>query len=237
LVEGAEAPQKGRRVMRRIIVAAAVLAFLALTSAGSALSSDVTVYITRTGSCYHTAECSCLRSSAMPLSLTDAVERGYRPCKVCKPPAPDAPIGAATAPAETVEVPVVRVVDGDTIKVRYRGKLESVRLVGIDTPEITRGKNEPFGKPAGAFLEALLADRTVLLEFDVERRDRYGRLLAYVWAQGDGDPAPVFVNAQLARWGYAQLLTIPPNVKYVERLRNAVGAAKAARANLWRDIQ
>ncbi len=68
--------------MRRIIVAAAVLAVLALTSAGSALSSDVTVYITRTGSCYHAAECSCLHSSAIPLALTDATERGYRPCKL-----------------------------------------------------------------------------------------------------------------------------------------------------------
>ena len=223
--------------MRRIIVVAAVLLLLAFASAGSALSSDVTVYITRTGSCYHTAECSCLHSSAIPLTLTDAVERGYRPCKLCKPLEMDAPVAATISPPETIEVPVVRVVDGDTIKVRYDGKLESVRLIGIDTPEITRGKNEPFGKPAGAFLEALLADRTVLIEFDVERRDRYGRLLAYVWAQGDRDPAPILVNAQLARWGYAQLLTIPPNVRYVERLRNAVGAAKAARANLWRDIQ
>ncbi len=222
--------------MRRIIVAAAVLALLALTSAGSALSSNVTVYITRTGSCYHTAQCSCLHSSAIPLTLTDAIERGYRPCKLCKPPALDEPVGAATAPTETIEVSVVRVIDGDTIKVLYTGKPESVRLIGIDTPEITRGKNEPFGAQAGAFLEALLADRMVLIEFDVGQRDRYGRLLAYVWAQGDGDPAPILVNAQLARWGYAQLLTIPPNVKYVERLRKAVGAARLARLNLWRDI-
>ncbi len=146
------------------------------------------------------------------------------------------PVGAATAPTESIEVSVVRVIDGDTVKVRYEGKLESVRLIGIDTPETTRGKNERFGAQAGAFLEAMLADRTVLLEFDLERRDRYGRLLAYVWAQSDGDPAPILVNAQLARWGYAQLLTIPPNVKYVERLRKAVGAAKAARANLWHDL-
>ncbi len=223
--------------MRRIIVVAALLAALAFASAGSALSSDNTVYITRTGSCYHTAECSHLRSSAMPLALTDAVERGYRPCKLCKPPAPDAPVKTATAPAETVKVAVIRVVDGDTIKVRYEGKLESVRLIGIDTPEITRGKNEPFGKQAEAFLAALLANRTALLEFDLERRDRYGRLLAYVWAQGGGEPSPIFVNAQLARWGLAQLLTIPPNVKYVERLQSAVGAAQATRLNLWRDIQ
>jgi len=145
--------------MRRIIVAVVVLAVLALSSATSALSSDVTVYITRTGSCYHTSECSCLHSSALPLTLIDAVERGYRPCKLCKPLALDAPANAAPTPTETVEVPVVRVVDGDTIKVRYGGKLESVRLIGIDTPETTRGKNEPFGKQAGAFLEALLEDR------------------------------------------------------------------------------
>jgi|GEM_PF-2112373 len=223
--------------MRRIIVAAAALAALALTSASGALSSDVTVYITRTGSCYHDAECSCLHSSAIPLTLTDATERGYRPCKLCRPLILDEPANAAPIPTETVEVLVVRVVDGDTIKVRYGGKLESVRLIGIDTPETTRGKNEPFGEQAGAFLEALLADRTVLIEFDVERRDRYGRLLAYAWAQDDSAPASLFVNAQLARWGYAQLLTIPPNVKYVERLRNAVEAAKAARANLWRSLE
>ena len=223
--------------MRGIIVTAAVLAALALTSAGGALSSDVTVYITRTGSCYHASDCSCLRSSATPLALLDAVERGYRPCKLCQPPTLDAPLPATDASAEAIDVPVVRVVDGDTIKVRFRGKLESVRLIGIDTPEITRGKNEPFGQQAKAFLQALLARRTAHLEFDVERRDKYGRLLAYVWAQGDDDPVPILVNAQLARWGYAQLLTIPPNVKYVERLRNAVAAARIARFNLWRDIQ
>jgi micrococcal nuclease len=140
-------------------------------------------------------------------------------------------------PIETIEVPVVRVIDADTIKVRYQGKLESVRLIGIDTPETTRGKNEPFGKQARAFLEALLEDREVRIEFDVERRDRYGRLLAYVWAQGEDDPAPILANAQLAHWGYAQLLTIPPNVKYVERLRSAVETARMAQVNLWRDTQ
>jgi len=128
----------------------------------------------------------------------------------------------------------VRIIDGDTIRVLVQGREEAVRLIGVDTPEITRGKNEPFGEAAKEFLAAMLANRRLALEPGVEERDRYGRLLAYLWTQGEQDGAPVFANAQLLRWGYAQLLTIPPNVKYVERFRSAQAAARREALNLWR---
>jgi len=102
---------------------------------------------------------------------------------------------------------VVRVVDGDTIEVSIDGTIEDVRYIGVDTPEsVTPGEPvECFGRRASAFNERLVSGRTVRLRFDSERRDRYGRLLAYVHAGGR------FVNAELVRRGFATTLTIPPN--------------------------
>ena len=81
---------------------------------------------------------------------------------------------------------VTRVVDGDTIEVNYRGSIVDIRLIGVDTPE-TVHPTEPvecFGPAASRFTTASLTEETVRLEFDVERRDYYGRLLAYVWDDG-----------------------------------------------------
>jgi len=208
---------------------------------GAAAAADtITVYATATGECYHVAGCPSLRHSAIPLTLLEAVARRLRPCQRCSPPqldcgeaGPNAETEAAE-PARLLPATLVRVVDGDTIRVVVQGRAEAVRLIGIDTPEITHGKNEPFGQAARDFLRTLLAGRSLWLEPGVKERDRYGRLLAYLWAQGAGDLAPVLANAQILRWGYAQLLTIPPNVKYVERFRAAQEAAQRDGLNLWR---
>ena len=124
---------------------------------------------------------------------------------------------------------VERVIDGDTIKVRIGDGIETVRYIGVDTPETvhpTRGV-EPYGKAASAFNRALVAGRRVRLEFDVERRDRYGRLLAYVYVDS------LFVNAELLRRGYAQLMTVPPNVRHVDEFVRLQKAARAAGEGLW----
>ncbi|MFO7173309.1 MAG: thermonuclease family protein [Bacillota bacterium] len=123
---------------------------------------------------------------------------------------------------------VERVVDGDTLEVQVDGRTERVRLIGVDTPEV-HGQVEPYGPEASAFTKQVLAPGTrIWLEQDVEPRDRYGRLLAYVWL-ADGR----LFNEVLVREGYAQLLTIPPNVKYVERLTAAQREAREAGRGLW----
>lgn len=148
------------------------------------------------------------------------------------------PACAGTAPTVTAAtvVPanaeVLRTVDGDTVVVRVQGREETVRLLGIDTPE-TKDRRRPvmcFGAEAAARTAALLPPGTaVRLERDVEPRDTYGRLLATVVRAVDG----VDVNLTLAAEGYADVLTIPPNVARAEELRAAVAAARRAGAGLW----
>ncbi len=130
---------------------------------------------------------------------------------------------------DTVPVTVTRVVDGDTIEVALGGKTEKIRLIGVDTPETvhpTRGE-EPYGREASNFTKTRLDGNQIGLEFDVEERDRYGRLLAYVWL---GD---VLFNEVLVFEGYAQVATYPPNVKYVDRFTVAQKAAREANRGLW----
>lgn len=118
--------------------------------------------------------------------------------------------------------PVVRVIDGDTIVVALDGQNERVRYIGIDTPEMN-DERPAIRRRAVAARGAnarLVAGRRVRLELDAERRDRFGRLLAYVWV---GD---TMVNEALVRAGHAAPYTVPPNVRYADRF---VDAARAAR--------
>ena len=130
---------------------------------------------------------------------------------------------------------VVRVVDGDTIRVRVAGREETVRYIGIDTPESVKpgAPVECFAHRAAAENERLVGGRRVRLERDAEARDRFGRLLAYVVREDDG----VLVNEALVRGGYAVPLTIPPNVRHAERLRAAAAGARRAGRGLWRACQ
>jgi micrococcal nuclease len=128
------------------------------------------------------------------------------------------------------------VVDGDTVAVRLRadgsGAEETVRLIGIDTPETKRPATpvQCFGPEASAATAAVLPKREpVHLVLDVEERDRYGRLLAYVYRGRDG----LFVNMALAREGFALVLTYPPNVAHTDEFVDAVGDARANGLGLW----
>lgn len=134
--------------------------------------------------------------------------------------------------ARTPNAEVVRVVDGDTIVVGTERGQERVRLIGIDTPESTdpRQPVECFGKEAAGYTASLLPPGTpVTLERDAQSRDRYGRLLAYVYRSSDG----LFVNEAILAGGFAQVLTIPPNVTHTERLLAAERSARASGAGLW----
>jgi len=127
---------------------------------------------------------------------------------------------------------VVRIVDGDTIVARLPGGEETVRLIGIDTPETVdpRKPVQCYGVEASDRTKALLPPGTrIRLERDVESRDHFGRLLAYVHRVDDG----TFVNLALAEEGYAQPLTIPPNVAYSARFAAAAADARVAGRGLW----
>ncbi len=126
---------------------------------------------------------------------------------------------------------VVRVVDGDTIVVRLGGRDERVRYIGVDTPETVKPRTpvQCFGKEASAANKRLVEGRTVELVADVEERDRYGRLLAYVYRA----PDRVFVNERLVRDGYASPMTIPPNVRFADRFAALAREARENGRGLW----
>lgn len=153
-------------------------------------------------------------------------------------------VGYATSgPAPDADAPqvkqgrVVRVVDGDTAHIVIDGVKEKVRFIGIDTPESTR-EREPYGAEASAYAKQLLNDRTVWIETDAELRDRYGRLLAYVWLERPESGAEAEVrakqyNARAIADGYAQIYTFPPNVRYAEVYLDLQREAREANRGLW----
>ena len=139
-----------------------------------------------------------------------------------------APLSTMVVANATVE----RVVDGDTIVVVIDGQRETVRLIGIDTPETVKPNTpvECFGPEASARTKELLPRGTpVRLERDAEARDDYGRLLAYVRRAQDA----MFVNLVLVEEGNAGLLTFPPNTAHTEEFVAAASAAERAGLGLW----
>ena len=128
-----------------------------------------------------------------------------------------------------LEGAVVRIVDGDTIHVRVDGRLEKVRYIGVNTPEVhhPRKGEEPGGRAAAAVNRDLVTGRRVRLELDVQSRDRHGRLLAYVWVDD------TMINAELVRRGFAQVMTVPPNVRHQSLFLELQRQARDAGRGLW----
>lgn len=138
-------------------------------------------------------------------------------------------VPAATQGLAGLDGLVVRVVDGDTIHVRIGGRVEKVRYIGVNTPELhhpTR-REEPGGRQAHAANRRLVEGKRVRLELDVQSRDRYGRMLAYVWI------GETMVNAKLVRLGFAQVMTVPPNVRHQALFLKLQRAAREAGRGLW----
>jgi micrococcal nuclease len=133
------------------------------------------------------------------------------------------------APGERLVVPVLRVVDGDTIHVELSSEDVTIRLIGIVTPEVDGPftDRECFGALASGHAHELFDGTIVELEFDIERLDRFGRTLAYVWLDD------VLTNELLVRDGYEVVTTFPPNVRYVDRFLEAERAARDEGAGLW----
>lgn len=139
------------------------------------------------------------------------------------------------------DVLVKRAVDGDTLQLEDGRK---VRLIGIDTPEMHESNKlyrdamrssedaetiKKMGRQAYEFTRKLAQGKRVRLEFDLEKYDKYNRLLAYVYLK-DG----VFVNAEIVKQGYASLLTIPPNVKYADLFLKLYREARLNKRGLWK---
>jgi micrococcal nuclease len=152
--------------------------------------------------------------------------------------------GLAVAANANAPAKVVRVVDGDTLKVVLNGRIENVRLIGIDTPESKANKKAKkdaarssqdiktivsLGKAATSFTKSIVkADDLVDIEQDVQPRDRYGRLLVYVYLKSGK-----MLNEEIIAAGFASVMTIPPNVRYQERFLRAYRTAREERRGLW----
>lgn len=211
-------------VSRHRTIATTAVALLLLILVGGACSTDST----STGGDRGGTESSEHRRGGAPAeSTTTAASATSRSA-----PATRSTLDSSTSAGVQANATVERVVDGDTIVAEIAGTRERIRLIGIDTPESVKPRSpvECFGKEASAHTNELLpAGTPVRLVLDVEERDRYDRLLAYVYRASDG----LFVNLALAADGYAGLLTYPPNVAHVDEFRAAVTKARQDGLGLW----
>jgi micrococcal nuclease len=212
-------------------------------------------YRTRTGERYHRAECSALSASKIPVSAADIIRLGLTPCGICSPPgvrsgAPpsrpaadglyhvDRAIPASYRAADISQMlraKVTRHVDGDTVRLEFDSpppqiqKSETVRLIGVDTPETVHPRRglEFFGKEASDFTKKALWGKTVYAAFDWDLRDKYGRLLVYLYTA-----AGSCHNAELIKQGYAHAYTRFP-FQFLEEFRLLEETARKARRGLW----
>lgn len=120
---------------------------------------------------------------------------------------------------------VIKVYDGDTIKVILNKKIEKVRLIGIDCPE----RNEKGFWQALNFTKRLVLHKKVIIEYDEEKRDKYGRLLAYVFLENGK-----FLNEEILKGGYGKFIFVPPNGKHKERLKKAEDYAMEKKLGIWK---
>ncbi|NSW84098.1 MAG: thermonuclease family protein [Syntrophothermus sp.] len=158
-----------------------------------------------------------------------------------EPAKADSP-GQPASPVKVASATVTSVADGDTLHVKINGREEKVRLIGVNTPEIAHPdlgiKEQPYGKEAAAYTQKRLTGKQVYLELDVGERDKYGRILAYVWLEQPKSDSETEVrakmyNAELLLNGYAQVMTVPPNVKYADTFVKFQQEARDAGKGLW----
>lgn len=135
---------------------------------------------------------------------------------------------STSSPSETTYL-VTRVIDGDTIEINYNSETEKIRMIGIDTPETVKPNTpvQPFGKDASDFTKSMLLNNYISLEFDESERDKYNRLLAYVYIDGK------MFNKILLEEGLACVYTFPPNVKYVKDFIAIESKAKSNKIGIW----
>lgn len=128
-----------------------------------------------------------------------------------------------------IRAKVVNIVDGDTIDVMINEKKERVRLILIDTPETKHPRHgvQPFGQEASDFTTEYLTNKEVILEKDISERDRYGRVLAYVWVGNQN------FNKMLVEKGLARVAIFPPDIKYVNEFEKVQNTARQKGIGIW----
>ncbi|MBL7131809.1 MAG: thermonuclease family protein [Candidatus Omnitrophica bacterium] len=152
---------------------------------------------------------------------------------------------ASCTQANYTDILVTKVFDGDTL---WLTNGEKVRLIGIDTPEMYESDKLhrdvqrtgedietliAMGRESYKFTKKLVEGRKVMLEFDVEKRDKYGRLLAYVFIPN----RQLFLNAEILKQGYAEVMIIPPNLKYGDYFQGLYQEARENKRGLWSNNQ
>jgi len=216
------------------------------------VSQDEIVYITNTGRMYHREACSYLSGSKIAISLMEAV-KSYTPCSVCKPPVVDTKdirindgelyrvniFGLRNSYDANIgfmlKATVIEHIDGDTVRVRISSPpkdlsaVETIRLLGVDTPETVHPNQavQIFGKEASDYTRNKLLNKDVYLSFDWDLRDRYNRLLAYIYT-GSG----LCFNAALIQEGFGHAYLQYP-FQFMEEFRALEGEARQQGRGLW----
>ncbi|WP_304225696.1 thermonuclease family protein [Gracilinema caldarium] len=214
-------------------------------------TAKTSVWITPSGKKYHKENCPTLKNSGntvKSVGLEDALRRGLEPCSVCNPPVysggvdlyrlNNPPLRSAKDAQLSRMIParVTAVVDGDTMKLRIPNprpiqlkETETVRFLGIDAPETSTSPRPKgyYGEEAKAFVSKLVADKDIFLAFDWDLRDKYGRLLAYIYL-----PDGTCVNLMLVEQGYAFAYVHFP-FQFMDEFTKAQAAAKQQRRGLW----
>jgi micrococcal nuclease len=218
-----------KKVLRYFIIGVIILTLLMGTAIGETITKTIdvvynTVNITVNGTKIEADNILYNGVTYVPLrAVAEALDKEVGWDQVTK---------TATINDKTETAKVTRVVDGDTLVVNYKGAEEKVRLIGVDTPESVHpdaSRNVEEGIIASNFTKDKLEGKEVELEFDVQERDQYGRLLAYVYIDG------IMFNKTLLEEGYAQVATYPPNVKYVEEFTEIQRTARENNKGLWND--
>jgi len=218
-----------KKVLRYFVIGVIILILLMGTAIGETITKTIdvvynTVNITVNGTKIEADNILYNGVTYVPLrAVAEALDKEVGWDKVTK---------TATINDKTETAKVTRVVDGDTLVVNYKGAEEKVRLIGVDTPESVHpdvSRNVEEGITASNFTKDKLEGKEVVLEFDVQERDQYGRLLAYVYIDG------IMFNKTLLEEGYAQVATYPPNVKYVEEFTEIQRTARENNKGLWND--
>jgi micrococcal nuclease len=238
--------------IKNIAIILWLLFIIPATALLSEASLNETVYVTNTGRMYHRSTCSYLGNSKIAISLSEAI-KSYSPCSVCKPPFIETD-GTQGGISELYQVnifglrnsfdvntdlmlkaKVIGHVDGDTVKVRISSppknlsEVETIRLLGVDTPETVHPNHivQYYGKEASDYTMKNLLDKDVYLAFDWDLRDRYGRLLAYIYT----DFGKCF-NASLIQDGYGYAYLQYP-FQFMEEFRALEQEARQQKRGLW----
>lgn len=172
------------------------------------------------------------KTMSLLLTVVIIVLSHYFPSSSAPASSSVSPVPTAVLPAQGQEDTVVKVVDGDTIQVLHEGKKETVRLIGINTPETVdpRKPVECFGKEASEKMKALVAGKSITLVNDPTQadKDKYGRLLRYVFLQDN-----TFVNKAMIAEGYAYEYTYETPYQYQTAFKTAQQEAQNAEKGLW----